>query len=103
MIAEKENLKVSDEEYKKGLEEYATQYGYTDSAELEDAVGKKEVKRALLQDKVTDWLVDNCKLVEKDSKILKNEGIVETQSLLIIVNFAGFAFDIDRGSFRSLF
>ena len=29
---------------KKGLEEYATQYGYTDSAELEDAVGKKEVK-----------------------------------------------------------
>ena len=68
LIAEKENLKISDEEYKKGLEEYATQYGYTDSAELEDAVGKKEVKRALLQDKVTDWLVDNCKLVEKDSK-----------------------------------
>ena len=68
LIAEKENLKVSDEDYKKGLEEYATQYGYTDSAELEEAVGKKEVKRALLQDKVTDWLVDNCKLVEKDSK-----------------------------------
>lgn len=68
LIAEKENLKVTDEDYKKGLKDYAEQYGYTDSAELEKAVGEKEVKRALLQDKVTDWLVDNCKLVEKDSK-----------------------------------
>ena len=68
LIAKKENLKVSDDDYKKGLEEYTKQYGYTDSAELEKAVGKEEVKRAILQDKVTDWLVENSKLVEKDSK-----------------------------------
>lgn len=65
LIAEKENIKISDDDYKKGLKKYAEQFGYEDGKQLEEVVGKDELKKAMVQDKVTELLVENCKQVEK--------------------------------------
>ncbi len=64
LIAQKENLKVSENDYKEGLEKYADQFGYSDTTEFEEAVGKDNLENVLLQEKVTNWLVENCKQVE---------------------------------------
>lgn len=65
LIAEKEKLTVSKKEYKAGLKKYAEQFGYEKPADLEKEIGKENIEKTLLQEKVTDWLVDNCKKVEK--------------------------------------
>lgn len=64
LIAEKEGLKVSDKDYKAGVKKYAEQYGYDDTAEFEKIIGKDNLKKVILQEQVTDWLVENCKQVE---------------------------------------
>lgn len=68
LIAEKEKLTLSDEDYEKGLAEYAEQYGYDDVKEFEEMAGKEEVEKMLQQKKVGDFLVENCKQVEKSDK-----------------------------------
>lgn len=65
LIAEKEKLSLTDKEYKEGLEKYAKQYNAEDAAAFEKEVGKENVEKTLLQEKVTDWLIENCKQVEK--------------------------------------
>lgn len=65
LIAQKEKLELTDKDYKAGLKQYAKQYGYEDTAEFEKQVGKENLKKTLLQDKVTDWLIGNAKQVEK--------------------------------------
>lgn len=65
LIIEEEKLELTAEEYEEGLTELATQYGYeTDVAGFEEANGEDVIKEALLQEKVMDFLVDNCKQVE---------------------------------------
>lgn len=64
LIAKKENLKVSDKDYEKGLKKYSEQYGYADTATFESSIGKDNLKKVLLQEKVTDLLVENCKQIE---------------------------------------
>ena len=68
LIAEKEKLTLSDEDYEKGLAEYAKQYGYDDAKEFEEMAGKEEVEKMFQQKKVGDFLVENCKQVEKSDK-----------------------------------
>lgn len=68
LIAKNEKLTVSDEDYKKNLKVYAERFGYPDTKSLEEAVGKKDLKKAMLQEKVTNLLVDNCKQVEKKAE-----------------------------------
>lgn len=65
LIAEKEKLTVTDEDYKAGLKKYAEEAGYdsTDEEKLkefEEMVTKDVIKQQLLQEKVTKVLVDNC-------------------------------------------
>lgn len=64
LISKKENIKVSDKDYQEGLEKYAEQFGYSDTEEFETAVGKENLTNVLLQEKVTNWLVENCKQVD---------------------------------------
>lgn len=64
LIAEKEGLTVSDEAYQEALTEYATQYGYDDTAAFEEEYGADSIKEAVLQDMVMDLLIENCKQVE---------------------------------------
>lgn len=59
-IAEAEGLEVSEEEYKAGMDSYATYYGYTDSAEFENAIGKEAIVDQLLMDKATAFIYDNA-------------------------------------------
>lgn len=65
LIAEKRHLEPTDEEYEEGMAEYAEQAGYDDVDEYTEQVGEDELKAAVLRDKVTDYLVDNCIQVEQ--------------------------------------
>lgn len=68
LIAEKEKLTFTEEEYNKALEEYATQIGFASAEECEEAYGKEEIKKVLLEDRVAEFLAENCKQVEKKSE-----------------------------------
>lgn len=63
-IAEKENIKLTNEEYEKGLKEMAETYGFSDVDEFETEAGAEAVKAMILQRMVGDFLVENCKLVK---------------------------------------
>ncbi len=63
-IAEKEKLSLTTKEYKTRLGEYALEYGYTSTEELEKQVGKTELEKVFLQEKVTEFLVKHCIEVE---------------------------------------
>lgn len=65
LIAEEENIVITEADYERELEEYATQYGYTDFAAFEELIGREEMERIILQNAVGEWLVENCKQVEK--------------------------------------
>lgn len=64
LIAEKERLTISDKDYSKGVKEMAEQYGYQDEEEFVNAYGKDTIRKALIQEKVGKFLVDNCVQVE---------------------------------------
>jgi trigger factor len=59
-IAEKEGIKVTEEDYQKYLAEYAETYGYDDVAEFESVVGEEALSRDFINTKVADFLVENC-------------------------------------------
>jgi len=68
LIAEKEKLTLTEEDYEKGLKEYAEQYGYDNVEEFEEMVTRDELEKMLLQKRVGDWLIENCVEVEKTEK-----------------------------------
>lgn len=65
LLAEKENLTPSKEEYKKKFKELAKEQGSDDVDAFVEQYGEETLKDYVLQDIVSDWLVDNCKQVEK--------------------------------------
>lgn len=60
LIAEKEGLTLTLEDYETGLADYAMQYGYDDPKEFETMVGEDEMRAILLQRQVADWLIEHC-------------------------------------------
>lgn len=64
LIAEKEGLTIGKKAYEAGIEELAEQYGYQDTEEFEKAYGEDTIRKALLQEKVGDFLIENCVQVE---------------------------------------
>lgn len=62
MIADKENITISDEEYKAGIEKYAKQYNKT-TEEFEKEYEKDVVTNNLLYEKVLNFVTENA--VEK--------------------------------------
>lgn len=64
LIAEKEGLTLSDKEYKEGMKDLASQYGYEDTEEFVNAYTEDGIRKALLQEKVGTFLVDNAVQVE---------------------------------------
>ena len=64
LIVEKEKMKLSNEDYEKGLQELATQYGYENVDEFEEEAGAETAKQMILQKKVGKFLIDNAKFVE---------------------------------------
>lgn len=64
LIADKEDIKVTDKIYEEKLKEYATKYGYDDVEAFETANGKESIKIVILQEKVGEILLENCIQVE---------------------------------------
>lgn len=64
LIAEKEGLTITDKVYKEGVKELASQYGYEDTEEFVKAYSEDAIRKALLQEKVGKFLVDNAVQVE---------------------------------------
>lgn len=65
LLAERKKLEVTDKDYKDSVKKYAKQFGYEDTKEFEEQVGKENIEKTILQEKVTDLLVENCKQVDK--------------------------------------
>lgn len=68
-IADKEKLTVSDKEYKALLKQYAEDYGWDSTDELEKAYSKEYLKNNMTRDKVLDFLFENAnvnKVAEED-------------------------------------
>ena len=71
LIAEKEDLTISLEEYENKLAEIIEGSEYTvESYEeaYEEMYGEGSLKIAMLQEKVSEWLLENCKRVEASEK-----------------------------------
>lgn len=64
MIADKEGLTVSDKEYKENLAQYAEDYGWDSSEELEETYSKEYLKNNMTRDKVLDFLFENAEKTE---------------------------------------
>ena len=67
VIAEKENITLSDEDYQKGLKEYYDRSGLAGKVEMdayEKQIGKEAISDVLLTDKVVDFLIEKGKPVE---------------------------------------
>lgn len=60
LIAEKEKLTFTLEDYEAGLADYAMQYGYDDPEEFEETVGEEVIRNMLLQKQVGNWLMEKC-------------------------------------------
>ena len=60
LIAEKENLEPTEEEYTEGYAEYAEQSGYEDVQAFIDEVGEDALRSQIRQDAVAEYLVDEC-------------------------------------------
>lgn len=63
-IAEKENLTVSDEEYKEYLENNYESYGYESAEEYEEYETKDSITYEILTEKVQNFLLENADITE---------------------------------------
>lgn len=66
VIAEKEGLTLTDEEYEKEFEKLAEDYGYEDVDALKEVAGEETLKQLVLQPIVQEWLAENCVQKETD-------------------------------------
>lgn len=67
LIADKENLNLTDEEYEEKIQQYAEEHDAEDVEAYKEEVGEDVLKRAILRDEVTAYLVENCIQVEDSS------------------------------------
>lgn len=65
LIASKENLEPTEEEYDEKIAEYAEEAGAEDVDAYIEEVGEDVLKTAILREAVTDYLVDECIQVEQ--------------------------------------
>ena len=63
-LARKEGVELSEEDYKKYLEDNFSEYGFESAGELEAAYGEKDLKAEAAREKVLDWLLENNQLNE---------------------------------------
>ena len=76
-IAEKEKITVSDEDYQKGLSDYASRYGYASTDALLADFDEATVRVSLLMDKTLDFLETANhveQIVETESESAQTEG-----------------------------
>jgi trigger factor len=64
LIADKEDLTVSDDEYDQYLEDNYEDYGYESTEDFEESETKESITDTILSEKVQDFLVDNANITE---------------------------------------
>lgn len=47
------------------MKEYAKEYGYESADTMNAQIGEEQVKQVILQDKVKEFLIKECKFVKK--------------------------------------
>ena len=64
LIADKENIKVTDDDYDEQIQKYADQYGVSKEEFLKQVTDddKEQIKVGLKLSKVQEFVVDNCKM-----------------------------------------
>lgn len=65
LIAEKQRLEPTEQEYEDKIKEYAEQAGIDDVDAYKEQVGEDVLRNAILADVVTDYLVEQCVQVEE--------------------------------------
>lgn len=82
-IAEKEDLELTDEEYKEGVTKYTKEYGYTSEDEFVKEQGEESIRVQLQKEKVQNYLLDKNTLTLKENTSTGNAeaatSIGETQ------------------------
>lgn len=63
-IAEKENITVSEDDYKQYLEDNYELYGYTSTEEYEESETKESIMSEILSELVQNFLVENANITE---------------------------------------
>lgn len=66
-IAEKENLQVDDAYYQEQRDPFATEYGFDSADEMESLYDSNEIRTAMEQERVLDFLVENAETNGEDS------------------------------------
>lgn len=79
-IAAKENIKVTDKEYKKNLKKIVDENGWESTSEIEDAYSKSYLKNSMLRDEVLDFLYKNAKVNEVAEEETSEELLEEDQA-----------------------
>ena len=64
LLAKEKKLEPSEKEYEEQMKEYAENAGYDDVEAFKENVGEDLLKKAILQRKVAEYLVDHCVQVE---------------------------------------
>lgn len=64
-IADKEKIKMSDDEYKKQLKKIAESFGYEDVDALKESAEEDDLKDMALNNMVKEWLTENCVQVKE--------------------------------------
>lgn len=66
-ISKKENLSVSDDEYKEGVQTLADENGYDSADALEEEYGEAELRSLLLEEKMLDLLEKSATITEVEA------------------------------------
>lgn len=67
LIAEKEGLEPTEEEFQEALKEYAGEYKFSNVDLLLKAVSEEEMRTLVIQDRVKAWITDQCTYVKSDT------------------------------------
>ena len=65
-IADKEKIKMSDDEYEEQLKKIAESFGYEDVDALKDSAEEDDLKDMVLNNLVREWLTENCVQVKAE-------------------------------------
>lgn len=71
LIAQKENVTVSEAEYTEGASNLAVQYNFDTVDEFTEYYGKDVIAQTLLWDKLVDYLLDNATAVDADETVVE--------------------------------
>lgn len=76
-VAQKENITISDDEFEKGCEKYASLYGYESADALKQAFDEPTIRISLLMDKTFEYLEKTVTI----NLIIETETESETESM----------------------